>query len=142
MRAITLLFILAISFNSITSSGGYFDESVYKFYERTDRPLGLKGINTDNILHLMEWIVNDLHSSQRKHPDRYVSREDLELSNPSIREFAIELSKLKEFQNIEYYKGFPVNYVKDENRFSVARGEFDQVDELLIADELIDILDL
>ena len=60
MRAITLLFILAISLNSITSwpNGEYtkYKDSVYDFYLNRDRPLTIRSVNIGHIIHLVAYL--------------------------------------------------------------------------------------
>ena len=150
MRAITLLFILAISFNSITSERQEFDEydnkdergrSILNFYNSSHRPLGIEGIDTHNIIDKIRWIINADSSNKSEYPNRYVSRKDLNLYNPFISRFAIELSKLKEFQEARFkITRFPVHSLKYRLQGYIAEGNFAEVDKWILADEIIDIL--
>ena len=151
MRAITLLFIFAISFNSINSEREEFTERydqldekglrILNFYNSSHRPLGIEGVYTHDIIDKIEWIITGDSSNKSEYPNRYVSREDLNLYNPFISTFAIELSKLKEFQEAKFsITRFPVNKLKYKLWTNVSAGNFAEVDELIIADEIIDIL--
>ena len=142
MRAITLLFILAISFNGITSwdfNDGKYEDYVIEFYLRTDRPLSIESVNTEHIMRLLE-IIYVGHIRNYKTDIQNVSISDLELqSGCSIGEFTTKL-----FEKLDNLKGLFVNPefqllgFYEEVRDLIDMGKVGKdIDELVIAEGLI-----